>query len=159
MKRMIWALALIAVIALAGTAVFMRTIGDDAAIWHVDPAVVERTGRPNDYLAAPDAATKAEPDRVLTLRSQPAGDLLFLFDSVVRPSPRVSVLAGSVQDGHITYVQRSMALGFPDYITVKTIERDGEAGLIVWSRSRYGYSDMGVNKSRVDTWLNQISGP
>lgn len=159
MKRVLWAVALVVMVGLIGTAVFMRTAGDDPSVWHVDPATAERTGRPNDYLVAPDGATEAAADRVMAAKAQPAQDLLFLFDAVVRPSSQVAVLAGSIEDGHITYVQRTAVLGFPDYITVKAVERDGGSALIIWSRSRYGYSDMGVNKKRIDTWLKQIDAP
>ncbi|MEM9139372.1 MAG: DUF1499 domain-containing protein [Pseudomonadota bacterium] len=159
MKRLLWAVALVIGLGLIGTSVFMRIAGDDPALWHVDPASAERTGRPNDYLVAPEGATGVPADRVLDLRAQPAEDLLFLFDAVVRPSSQVKVLAGSVEAGHITYVQRTALFGFPDYITVKAVEGDGGSGLIIWSRSRFGYSDMGVNKTRIDTWLKQIEAP
>ncbi len=57
----------------------------------------------------------------------------------------------------ITYVQRSRVFGFPDCLTVKAvaIESTGEAGagLIIWSRARYGRSDFGVNRARVEAWL------
>ncbi len=53
----------------------------------------------------------------------------------------------------ITYVQRSRVFGFPDYLTVKAVVMDGGAGLIIWSRARYGRSDFGVNRARVEAWL------
>jgi uncharacterized protein (DUF1499 family) len=60
----------------------------------------------------------------------------------------------------ITYVQRSRIIGFPDYITVKAVPMEtglpeAGAGLIVYSRSRYGYGDFGVNRARVEAWLMQ----
>ncbi len=55
-------------------------------------------------------------------------------------------------------MQRSRVFGFPDYLTVKAVAVDsnageGGAGLIIWSRARYGRSDFGVNQARVEAWL------
>jgi hypothetical protein len=35
--------------------IYIRTVGHDPALWHVDPVVAERSGRPNDAVAAPPA--------------------------------------------------------------------------------------------------------
>ena len=154
MSRLLVWIAVILVIAFVALAVTMRGVSDEAEMWHVDPATTERTGRPNDYLAAPDGTTQAPTDRLFAPREMAKTDLLYLFDALVRP--QADVLAGSVDEGHITYVQRSAVLGFPDYITVKTVETEKGAGLIIWSRSRFGYSDLGVNKKRIDGWLASL---
>lgn len=147
-------LLILGVILTLGTAIGMRSVSDDPAQWHVDPTATDRTGRPNDYLVAPAGLTSAKVDLEAIVHPVPADELLFLFDAVARPSS--TVLAGSVKDKHITYVQRTSVLGFPDYISVKAIDVEGGSALIIWSRSRFGYSDMGVNKKRVDAWLGQI---
>ncbi|MEL6267324.1 MAG: DUF1499 domain-containing protein, partial [Pseudomonadota bacterium] len=61
----------------------------------------------------------------------------------------VEVVAGSAAEGFVTYVQTSRIVGFPDYVSARTVE----GGIAVWSRSRYGYSDLGVNRARVEDWL------
>jgi uncharacterized protein (DUF1499 family) len=51
-------------------------------------------------------------------------------------------------------VARSALFNFPDLITVQvTPSTSGGSTLIVYSRSAYGQSDLGVNRKRVDTWL------
>ena len=50
-------------------------------------------------------------------------------------------------------MQRSRFIGFPDYVTVKAVALERGAALIVYSRSRYGRSDFGVNRTRVEAWL------
>lgn len=159
MKRVLAALAVLILIGCAGTAISMRSTADDPAIWHVDPATSERTGKPNDYLVAPDGLTAAPADQASRVFAMPPEDLLFLFDSVVRPSSGVSVVGGAVEERWITYVQRSAVIGFPDYISVKAVEQPGGSALIIWSRSRYGYSDLGVNRKRVEEWLAQVKAP
>jgi len=156
MRRILIALVLIGAVAIGGAAIGIRMIGSDAGVWHVDPAVAERTGQPNDYLVAPPDTTAASPDREAPVLGSPPKEHLFLFDSVARNSDRVEVLAGSVDDLHITYVQRSLIFGFPDYVTVKAVPKGDGSALIIWSRSRFGYSDLGVNQERVDRWISQM---
>ena len=155
--RVLKILLIVVVIGLLVTASGMRNVSDDATVWHVDPSTTERTGRPNDYLVAPTGLTTATPDRDASVHLLPPEELLFLFDAVVKPTS--TVLAGLIRDRHITYVHRTAVLGFPDYITVKAVEMDGGSALIIWSRARYGYSDLGVNKKRIEGWLAQIDKP
>ena len=157
MMRILKWLAIIVVLATAGAAVTFRMVGDDPAMWHKDPATTERTGKPNDYLVAPDGAASAKPDLVSKVHASEPRDLLFQFDAIAQPSG-AKIIAGSVDELWITYVQRTMILGFPDYISVKAVPVEGGSALIIWSRSRFGHSDLGVNKKRIDGWLNQLGG-
>lgn len=74
------------------------------------------------------------------------------LNEIALASPRTTVLAGSVDSGRITYVARSAVIGFPDYITV---QQSGDV-LKLFSRLRFGRSDFGVNKDRVDGWITQL---
>lgn len=129
---------------------------DDPAAWHVDPATIALRGTPNEILAAVPGTTAAVPQIPLAVEPESPEALLARFDAIARAQPRVTVLAGSVAEGMITYVQRSRLVRFPDYITVKVVPEDGGAGLIVWSRSRYGRGDFGVNRARVEAWLTAL---
>lgn len=157
MRLLKW-LGAIVVIALVISAVGLRTLGSDPARWHIDPTTSERTGRDNDVLIAPAGITEAIPDAVFDTRAATPAALLFQFDAIARNADRVEVIAGSVDDGMITYVQRSAVFGFPDYITVKAVEIESGAGLVIWSRARFGYSDMGVNADRIEAWLARMGG-
>lgn len=69
-------------------------------------------------------------------------------------TPRTMVLAGSVEEGQITYITRSNAMGFPDYTTMGIYETsEGQPYLEVYARLRFGKSDLGVNAKRVKGWL------
>lgn len=148
----------VAVIAMVGVAIGFRFIGHDPGMWHADPLTTERTGRPNDYLIAPEGLAAAEPDAVFTARDLPGRELIFLFDSIASNAPRTRVIGGSVDELHVTYLHQSALFGFPDYISVKVVEQEGGAALAIWSRSRFGYSDMGVNRDRVERWLAAMGG-
>jgi uncharacterized protein (DUF1499 family) len=76
-------------------------------------------------------------------------DGLAKLDELAQATPRTTVLAGSVEDGMITYVTRTQVIGFPDYTTV---QQDGDV-LRIHARLRFGRSDFGVNRDRVDGWL------
>ncbi|MGB7316823.1 MAG: DUF1499 domain-containing protein [Planktotalea sp.] len=76
---------------------------------------------------------------------------LAAMDAVIRKSG-AKVLSGSVDEGHITYISRTRIAGFPDYVTV---QKHGNK-LRIFSRLRFGRSDLGVNKRRVEGWLSQL---
>lgn len=147
--RRIAGVAIALLVLVAGCGLMVRDAGHDAARWHVDLATTERSSRPNDFFAAPSGTTAAEPDLSVTAEDPAAA--LAAFDRVARAAPRVQVVAGSVGEGRVTYIQRSALIGFPDYVTAQVVE----GGLAVWSRSRYGYSDLGVNEARVRRWLGE----
>lgn len=159
MKFLLWGFGLCAV-ALIALAMAMRFITHDANTWHVDPTTAARTGKPNDFLIATEGLTNAAPDAPGPAAAISSTELLFLFDAVVRNTSRVEVIGGGIDEGMVTYVQTSQIFGFPDYISVKSIElEDGMSGLVIWSRSRIGYSDMGANRTRVTSWISQLGLP
>lgn len=63
-------------------------------------------------------------------------------------SPRTHVLAGSLEEGCITFITRSRLWGFPDYTTV--VLQDGK--LTMFGRLRFGKKDFGMNKKRLESW-------
>lgn len=79
-------------------------------------------------------------------------DALQQFNQIATSAPRTKLLAGSVEDGMATYVTRTKVIGFPDYTTAR---QDGDL-LKVYARLRFGRSDLGVNKARIDRWLSQM---
>lgn len=126
------ALALILVLVL-GTAAYIRLAPGDPARWHVATQAI----------ADEDFANGVR--RVIA----PGPGALERLDRIIRATPRTRVLAGSLPEGRITYVTRSRLWGFPDYTTV---EQDGGI-LRLHARSRFGNSDLGVNRERADSWI------
>jgi len=47
-------------------------------------------------------------------------------------------------------------MGYPDAISVKAVQTGDRTGLMLWSRSRYGQSDLGVNQARIERWLTAL---
>jgi len=132
--------AAIVIIALA--LLYIRFAPSDAARWHVDPQGAADPGRGGVVLR-------------VSLADSPR-QALARFDRVARSAPRITVLAGSIEAGHITYVARSKWLGFPDYITVKALAAGAKSELVILSRLRFGQSDLGVNRARLENWLEAL---
>ncbi|WP_299893827.1 DUF1499 domain-containing protein [uncultured Ruegeria sp.] len=133
MKRMV----LWAVIALVlGLGAYIRLAPSNPARWHVAPVAEVDQDLPSGVLRVVETG----PDGLQRL------------DLIARATPRTSVLAGSVDEGMITYVTRTKWIGFPDYTTV---QQDGDTRRI-HGRLRFGRRDFGVNKARVDGWLGKM---
>ncbi|WP_425053691.1 DUF1499 domain-containing protein [Psychromarinibacter sp. S121] len=134
------------VLLLAAAMAYVRLAPTDPDAWHVDPLKAPDPGE-GGVLLHPDDS-KFYP--------LPPASLLAAFDQVAREEPRTTRLAGSVEDGRITYVARSLVWGFPDYITVAAVPEGEGARLAVYSRLRFGRGDMGVNRKRLDRWLHRL---
>jgi len=129
--RLVAGALLVAVI--AGMA-FIRLAPSDPMRWH----------------QMPDTVTDRDLDGGAMRRVE--GDLAAL-DAIIRDTPRTRVLAGSAEQGMVTYITRSAVFGFPDYTTVR------QAGdmLEIYGRLRFGRSDLGVNAARIDGWLGRLA--
>ncbi|MDP5216068.1 DUF1499 domain-containing protein [Ruegeria sp. 2205SS24-7] len=129
---LIWVL-LIAVVVVLG---YIRLAPSEVTEWHVAP------------VGDSDADTRGSVLRVL----QAGPEALKQFDEVARADPGTRVLAGSLDQGMITYITRSKVFGFPDYTTA---QQQGEI-LRIYARLRFGRSDLGVNRARVEAWIAQM---
>ncbi|SLN09962.1 hypothetical protein PEL8287_00128 [Roseovarius litorisediminis] len=130
-----WFLTLLLIIVLltVGLMVVVRMAPTEGAVWHQMPAAI--TNR--------DTTSGA-------MRITGAGDDgLARLDAIIRQTARTRQLAGTVEEGMITYVTRSALFGFPDYTTI----RQAGPQIEIYGRLRFGYSDMGVNAARIDRWL------
>jgi hypothetical protein len=141
--------ALVLLAAVAASA-YVRLAPSDAAEWHVDPAAAEP--RDGHFVVRPAGGDTDGP-----LMEMPPGEALAAFDRVATATPRTERLAGSVEDGRITYVTRSRLWGFPDYTTVEAVEAEGGSRYVIHARLRFGQSDMGVNAARVRGWLEEVA--
>lgn len=144
-------LILLVVVALAIVlAAYIRLAPTDPARWHEDPRLVSRPTTPNFHLirmVGGDAMPQV-------FQLSPA-ELARRIDEVARQDGAY-LIAGSVASGHMTYLTRTRIMGFPDYTTV-LIEPAGQGSmLLVFARARFGHSDMGNNRARVERWLTAL---
>ena len=118
----------------------------------IDFMHLERPSSPNTALAAPATFLPA-PD-ILTRRYSVAPDRLYeAIRAVAAAQPRTypQINYDDRQQAH--YVARSAVWNFPDLIAVQV---NPDSTLIIWSRSVYGRSDLGVNGKRVTAWLEAL---
>lgn len=130
MKKMVVWVLVGAVVALG---VYIRLASSDSAQWHIPLTAT--------------ADTDMQGGVIRIVETGPEG--LARLDDIAQATPRTTVLAGSVDEGMITYITRSKVIGFPDYTTV---QQDSDT-LRIHARLRFGRSDFGVNRNRVDEWL------
>jgi hypothetical protein len=137
-------------VAAAFALLFFRFAPSDPARWHVDP----RTGRPGDgrFTVLPEGGDMAGP----VFGADPQ-TVLAQFDSIAVASTRTQRLAGSVAEGRVTYISRSLVFGFPDYTTVEAVPEERGTRLLIFARARYGKGDLGVNRRRVSGWLDALA--
>lgn len=121
----------------------------------IDFQVLTRTERPNQHLVCPPKLCTAKADATSPVYNVPATQLRETWLTLMTDQPRVKQVGESPDRMQYDFVQRSKLIRFPDTITVKFIALpDNQSTLAIYSRSHYGYSDWGVNRQRIDTWLN-----
>jgi len=123
----------------------------------MDMKYLSRPASPNTAIAAP-AGSQPAPDLVTPRFPLPAARLYDLLVAVAIGQPRTFLAAQYVAERQAHFVARSAVLNFPDLITAHVAEAgpDGST-LVLYSRSVYGYSDFGVNRKRLSTWLAAIT--
>lgn len=134
----------ILLILFAGVLAYIRLAPTDPTRWH------KGTGK-NDL-------TEKQGKGSYVWRAQVEGDgteMLQKIDSIAMNTPRTTRLAGSVDEGQITYITRSQVIGFPDYTTVRLFGENPQ-NIEIYGRLRFGRSDFGVNANRIKQWRAAI---
>jgi hypothetical protein len=115
----------------------------------LDMSRLRRPMTPNTALAAP-AGFEPSPDIATRPYEQPP-DLLYAAIRRVGETWRRSFLQVAYDDRRQAhYVVRSRLFNFPDLVALQV---NPDSTLVIWSRSVYGRSDLGVNARRVVAWL------
>lgn len=111
----------------------------------------------NYYLVCPAKYCNVTPSEISPIYPVSAEDLYNAFNQMISNEPRVNFVYAMPEQGQFQLVHKSMILGFPDDIAVQFIAlSDTTSTLAIYSKSRYGVYDFGVNKSRVTQWLQQL---
>jgi hypothetical protein len=140
-------IALLLIALVLGAAAFIRLAPSDPSVWHVAPD----PGLWSD--ASPwGQVAKTATGATLRLRATDGKAMLARLDDVAMATPRTIRLAGSVEEGRITWVARSLLFGFPDYTTAEA----RADGVFIHARQRFGRGDWGVNAARLSDWLANL---
>jgi uncharacterized protein (DUF1499 family) len=121
----------------------------------IDFATLTLPASPNTYLVAPaDLCANAKPNEVAPIYAQPAEIVQEAFSKQALAEKRVVKLTTDPSALQQEFVQRTALMGFPDTVTVRFIPlSDTTSTIAIYSRSKVGYSDMGVNGKRVQRWM------
>ena len=112
---------------------------------------------PNTWLVAPAGFEPAKPDAAAPVFELPAKRLAQAWISVVESEPRTKILAVSEDGLQIEAEQRSAVFGFLVRICTMCVTlQPTRSTLVAYSRSRVGYWDFGVNRSRLQRWLAKL---
>ena len=152
-------LALVALV--AGFLLYVRLAPLDAATWHQDPVSAATPETPNSFRVLAPGATPGPEEMVSPVFPVPPAALMAAFDRLALAQPHTERLAGT-PDGSdfVTYVQRTPLVRYPDYISVRAVPvGEGGSALVILSRSRFGKSDLGVNKARIKEWMSKLDVP
>lgn len=128
---------------IVGLMAYVRLAPINAADWHRLPDV---TG--------PGDTTGAGSFVAVRRIAAPADQVLAAVEQAAMATPRTTLLAGNLTEGLMTFQTRSLIWGFPDHTTVGV---QGDL-LVISGRLRFGQSDLGVNRARIESWLATL-GP
>jgi len=111
----------------------------------------------NAALAAPAgycAVDQAMPSPVFAMSLD---RLAGYWTEIIAGEPRIIQIAAEPDRRRLVLMQRSAVFGFPDVITVEFVSlAPDRSSLALYSRARYGRSDFGVNRRRLERWLSQL---
>lgn len=123
----------------------------------LDPLTLERTGKPNDFLVCPEGRCTAVADRTGPVLAMAPADQLRLWEQVIAASPRTRLLQIDETTLLIHAEQRSRIFRFVDTIVIHVLPAgDGGSTFAAYSRSEFGYGDMGVNRARLEEWIARL---
>ena len=122
----------------------------------MDLRTMDRTSSPNDALACPPAICSATSDMEPSPLDLGAEQLGEVVRKVISAQPRTELVGEDPDLGQLVFVQRSRIFGFADTIWIQTVDLEPEVSLIMYSRSNFGFWDLGVNRRRVSAWLSEI---
>lgn len=121
-------------------------------------STLERPTSPNTYLVCPAEHTTATVDREPPAYNVSRDQLETAWLQALADEPRLTRRASDASAHRHLFVQRTPVFRFPDVIQIAFIEvGSGGATLCIYSRSVYGYSDLGKNRERVEDWLARIA--
>ena len=113
---------------------------------------------PNQFFLCPRGMrSRARPDDESPVFDVSIDALRRVWRQVALQQPRVAMVRDDRERNQCEFVQRSRLFRFPDTVTVEFIAlADSRSTFAVYSRSKYGYGDFGVNRRRVRNWVRLV---
>lgn len=113
---------------------------------------------PNYYLSCPKECSLEKANQESPVFNVNITKLANAWEALIKKQQRLQTIDEDPEKHLYNYVQRTRLFRFPDFITVQLIAIDANHSTIaIFSRAKYGYSDFGVNRRRVQCWLKLLS--
>lgn len=148
---MIKVVAIGLILALGAVMAYVRYTPTDAAQWHVDPRAIPKPPKPNNWLIRPVGGDARPPH----YRGEVAELVAAIEEAAARMGDMTRV-AGSRESAHLTYISRTRWMGYPDFTTFRVYSTDEGISFAALARARFGHSDMGNNRRRLEAMLAHI---
>ena len=122
----------------------------------IDFSTLKRPASPNTYLVAPDHIAE-DADEAFRLDIPP--DTAFeTLRAIVTNTSGWTLEDEDAGERRLTFVSTSPIMRFKDDVDIAVLASDsGGSDIMIYSRSRLGYSDLGANRKRVKSLLNVLS--
>jgi uncharacterized protein (DUF1499 family) len=118
----------------------------------MDATHIVRPATPNTALAAPPEFTPV-PDVFVPAYHVPPRRLYIALLQVAAARHRTYLAADYPDQLQAHWVVRSRLFNFPDLVMAQVVPLGAGSSLVIYSRSVYGQSDLGVNLARIRAWL------
>ena len=142
---------------LAGLLLAGCAASEDEQELALDPFTVTRSETSNDYLVCPPERCAGLADRHAPVIATDVNLLKNAFVRALGQEPRMTITRDS--DDWLEAEQSSAFFGFVDDIAVRIVADQAGATFAIYSRSRVGRYDFGVNKERVERIIENATKP
>lgn len=144
----------------AGVRVLMSRPDQDqlAPQERIDIAALRPPLPQTSFLACPPGyCAAARPEQTTPAFAVPWQQLRDDWIKMIAAEPRVVPVEARSEGRRLVYIQHSAVFRFPDIVTVEFVALGSDrCGIALYSRSRYGRSDFGKNRERVECWLRRL---
>ncbi|MBY6200603.1 DUF1499 domain-containing protein [Maritalea mobilis] len=145
--RILLIIAALILIAIVAGAIYFRQVSMPAEDWHVEPSEVTPPSTPNYVLLVGDDAPR---------NGGSLSETAAILEQVAA-ADNATLIAGDLAEGHATYVVRTPLMGFPDAVSIRLVPEGDATRVEIFSRSRFGTSDLGANRARVTRWTEPLA--
>ena len=152
-------IGLAAIVLGAAVRVFMSRPAQDRLTPHeqVDITALRPPLPQPSFLACPPGYCAAHPALTTPIFAVSWQGLRDAWTKMIAAEPRVVRVAEGSQERRLVYIQHSAVFRFPDIVAVEFVALGPDrSGIALYSRSRYGRSDFGKNRERVERWLGLL---
>lgn len=121
----------------------------------IDFKTFKRSIKPNNYLACPEGYCHAKTDEISASYPVDLKTLHQAWKTVITNEPRTTIIKEAPD--YFQVVQISLIFRFRDYVHIKLLA-DGsrQSTFALYSYSKLGYSDLGVNEKRGKRWISAL---